>query len=197
MDALLQVIRSRLSNRTDSEHGQAFVRVAMLLVVLAYLLGVVEGRPGYERALVLSLSFLAIEFGVALAIVSWLLMRPRASNPRRVLGMVADYSLMGVGLYLLGAYGAPLYVILMWVTVGNGLRYGPGFLYLAIGFAVTTFLTVILSTPYWGTNPWLGWALLAGLVAIPLYLLSLLRHWCGRPKPRAPPTKPRAGSWPT
>ncbi|HEX5663653.1 MAG TPA: ATP-binding protein, partial [Xanthomonadaceae bacterium] len=175
MDALLQVIRSRLSNRTDSEHGQAFVRVAMLLVVLAYLLGVVEGRPGYERALVLSLSFLAIEFGVALAIVSWLLWRPRASNPRRVLGMVADYSLMGVGLYLLGAYGAPLYVILMWVTVGNGLRYGPGFLYLAIGFAVTTFLTVLLSTPYWGTNPWLGWALLAGLVAIPLYLLSLLK----------------------
>jgi two-component system sensor histidine kinase RpfC len=175
MDALLQVIRSRLSNRTDSEHGQAFVRVAMLLVVLAYLLGVVEGRPGYERALVLSLSFLAIEFGVALAIVTWLLMRPRASNPRRILGMVADYSLMGVGLYLLGAYGAPLYVILMWVTVGNGLRYGPGFLYLAIGFAVATFLTVILSTPYWATNPWLGWALLAGLVAIPLYLLSLLK----------------------
>ena len=106
MDALLQVIRSRLSNRTDSEHGQAFVRVAMLLVVLAYLLGVVEGRPGYERALVLSLSFLAIEFGVALAIVSWLLWRPRASNPRRVLGMVADYSLMGVGMYLLSALSA-------------------------------------------------------------------------------------------
>ena len=175
MDVILQALRARLANRTDSEHGQAFVRVAMLVVVFAYLLGVVEGKPGYERALTLSLSFLALEFGVALAIVAWLLMRPKASNPRRILGMLSDYSLMGVGLHLLGDYGAPLYVILMWVTVGNGLRYGPGFLYLGIGFAVATFMAAILSTPYWQANPWLAWALLAGLVAIPLYLLSLLK----------------------
>lgn len=172
---LAQTLRTRLSNRTDSEHSQALVRVVMLFVVLLYLLGVVRGKPGFEEALTLSLAFLALEFGVALAIVAWLMARPRASHQRRILGMIADYSLMGVGLYLLGSYGAPLYVILMWVTIGNGLRYGPGFLYLAIAFAVVTFTMAILATPYWQSNPWLGWALLAGLVAVPLYLLSLLK----------------------
>ena len=171
----LQALRTRLAQRTDSEHGQAFVRVAMLFVVLAYLLGVVEGKPGFARALSLSLAFLALEFVVSLAIIGWLLWKPRASNPRRVLGMLSDYSLMGVGLHLLGEYGAPLYVILMWVTVGNGLRYGPGFLYLAIGFATVTFGSAVMATPYWQGNPWMGWALLAGLVAIPLYLSSLLK----------------------
>lgn len=171
----LQALRARLARRTDSEHGQAFVRLAMLFVVLAYLLMVVQGKPGYERALGLSLAFLALEFVVSLAIIGWLLALPRASNPRRVLGMVSDYSLMCVGLHLLGEYGAPLYVILMWVTVGNGLRYGPGFLYLAIGFAFSTFLSAVLATSYWQGNAWLGWALLVGLVAIPLYLSSLLR----------------------
>src|SRR3546814_2256188 len=91
--------------------------------------------------------------------------RPGVSYPRRVVGMAADYSLMGVGMYLIGDLLSPLYVIVLWVTVGNGLRYGPRFLYTAICFAVITHLAVILNTPYWQANAWLGWGLLAGLVA--------------------------------
>jgi signal transduction histidine kinase len=45
----------------------------------------------------------------------------------------------------------------------------------AIGLAVLTFLSVILTTPYWQLNPYIGWGLLVGLVAIPAYLISLLR----------------------
>src|SRR3546814_12938464 len=78
-------------------------------------------------------------------------------------------------MYLIGDLLSPLYVIVLWVTVGNGLRYGPRFLYTAICFAVITHLAVILNTPYWQANAWLGWGLLAGLVAVPLYLSSLLK----------------------
>lgn len=175
MKALLQSLRARLTGRPDSEHAQAFIRVAMLVVVLAYLLATVRGRPEYGAALDTSLRFLLLEFLVALGIVCWLFARPGISYQRRMLGMLADYSLTCVGLHLLGPYGAPLYVIVLWVTVGNGLRYGPNFLYMAIAFGFTTFLSAVLFTPYWRENPWLGWALLTGLVAIPLYLSSLLK----------------------
>src|SRR3546814_4800027 len=37
MTSLLQTLKSRFDNRPDSEHGQALTRVAMLVVVLAYL----------------------------------------------------------------------------------------------------------------------------------------------------------------
>ena len=168
-------LKQRLASRPDSEHQQALVRLFMLVVVLVYLLAVVAGRPEFARPLQLSLRFLCIEFAISLLIVGWLLARPAASRPRRILGMVADYSLMGVGMYLLGELLAPLYVVLLWVTVGNGLRYGPRFLYGAIGFALVTFLAVITTTPYWLANPWIGWGLLVGLVAVPLYLSSLLR----------------------
>ncbi|MFC7300174.1 ATP-binding protein [Cognatiluteimonas weifangensis] len=175
MTPVLSLLAARLSNRPDSEHQQALVRLVMLGVVLAYLAGVVEGRPGVAAPLRLSLLFLALEFVVAFSILGWILARPGISMPRRVLGMIADYSLMGVGMVLLGELLAPMYVILMWVTVGNGLRFGSRFLHAAIGFAVVTFLIVILRTPYWQANPWLGWGLLGGLVAVPLYLSSLLR----------------------
>lgn len=175
MIAIFQWVKERLSNRPDSEHGQAIVRMVMLCVVFAYLKLVVEGRPDVAAALELSKQFLVVEFTVALAIFGWLLARPDVSVPRRILGMVADYSLMGVGLFLLGELLAWLYIVIMWVTVGNGLRYGPRFLYGAVGFAVVTFGTAMLITPYWQSNVWLSWGLLAGLVAVPLYLSSLLR----------------------
>jgi two-component system sensor histidine kinase RpfC len=167
-------LASRLSRRPDSEHQQALVRLVMLALVVAYLEGVVRGHPRFSEPLRISLQFLAVEGAVALAIFGWILWKPGISYPRRVLGMVADYSLMGVGMVLLGELLAPMYVVLMWVTVGNGLRYGPRFLYAAIVLAASTFLIVVEATPFWQANSVLGWGLLVGLVAIPLYLSSLL-----------------------
>ena len=127
MNIVWSQLKQRLSHRPDSEHGQAFVRLLMLVVVLGYLLTVVAGRPGIARALELSLLFLVVEFAVSFLIIGWIMARPAMSYPRRVLGMIADYSLMGVGMHLLGDLLAPMYVILLWVTVGNGLRYGHTF----------------------------------------------------------------------
>ncbi|MDR6990778.1 ATP-binding protein [Luteimonas sp. 3794] len=175
MIAVINSLRARLSDRNDSEHGQATVRLVMLVVIYAYLQLVVGGKPEVARELWLSEAYLAIEYAVALGIFGWLLWRPGVSHPRRVLGMVADYSLMGVGLFLLGDLLAWLYVVIMWVTVGNGLRFGPRYLYAAIGFAVVTFGTAVAITPYWQQNLSLAIGLLVGLVAVPLYLSSLLR----------------------
>src|SRR5690606_29003116 len=114
MTALLRTLRSRFENRPDSEHGQAMTRLAMLVVVVAYLQFVVKGHPGVERGLALSLNFLGLEFIVATGILAWIAARPGVSYPRRVLGMVADYGLMGLGMYLIGDLLSPLYVIVLW-----------------------------------------------------------------------------------
>lgn len=171
----LQQARQRLANRPDTEHGQAMVRLVMLVLVAAYLQLVVAGRPEVAQQLRLSWQLLSVELGIGLVIMGWLIARPGVSYPRRVLGMIADYSLMGVGMYLLGDLLAWMYVVIMWVTVGNGLRYGPAWLYLAIAFATVSLGLVLSTTPYWQQNLWLGCGLLVGLAAVPLYLSSLLR----------------------
>ncbi|MCD9026897.1 response regulator [Luteimonas sp. BDR2-5] len=175
MIAVLRGARDRLSHRPDSEHGQAIVRLLMLCVIYAYLQVVVAGRDEVATQLLMSERYLMVEFAVAFAIIGWILWRPGVSHPRRILGMVADYSLMGVGMFLLGDLLAWLYVVVMWVTVGNGLRFGPRYLYMAIAFAVVTFGAAMALTPYWQQNLSLAWGLLIGLVAVPLYLSSLLR----------------------
>ena len=173
---LFEAIRRRLSNRPDSEHGQAIVRLAILIVVYAYLGFAFAGDLQLAGPVAVSVAILTIDFVLGTAILAWIVARPGVSHPRRVLGMFLDYTLMGTGMVLLGEKLAPMYVILLWVTIGNGLRYGPRYLYAAIGFAVATFVTVILETAYWQENIWLGWGLAFGLVAVPLYLISLLRQ---------------------
>src|SRR3546814_8078223 len=72
MTSLLQTLKSRFDNRPDSEHGQALPRVAMLVVVLAYLQFVIKGHAGVERGPALSLSFLALEYVVSIGILVWI-----------------------------------------------------------------------------------------------------------------------------
>ncbi|MEO8001002.1 MAG: ATP-binding protein, partial [Arenimonas sp.] len=108
------------------------------------------------------------ESGIAIA------MNPGPSNARRWVGMVLDNSMMAATMYFLGEVAAPIYVVYLWVTIGNGLRYGRNFLYAAIACAAASFLLVIQTTAFWKAHDYLSYGLLVGLIAIPLYLASLL-----------------------
>ncbi len=174
MIAILARLKQRLSHRPDSEHGQALVRLAVISVVLAYLL--LQGPFGaaddeYRTVLLM----VATGFTVGFGLVAGILADPRSSHVRRAIGMVADYGLMAAAMIRLGEPLAWVYVILMWVTVGNGLRYGSRYLFIAVTMAVASFGSVLVFNDYWHANRSLGIGLLVGLVAVPLYLSGLLR----------------------
>jgi two-component system sensor histidine kinase RpfC len=175
VNAALQRFTDRFRNRPDSEHGQALTRFAVVTVILVYLLGVTAGAEARNEPLRLVFIFFAIEAVVGLGILVAIALRPGVSHVRRVIGMLADYAMIGGAMHILGEPLAPVYVILMWVTIGNGLRFGERYLVAAIAMASLSFLGVMLTTPYWQQNSTLGWGLLLGLTAIPAYLTSLLR----------------------
>jgi two-component system, sensor histidine kinase RpfC len=168
-------IRRRLSHRPDSEHEQALVRIAVLFVVLVYLLiDPVTGQGEAAREYRVVLGMVAVGFAVGSGLIISILARPGVSHARRVVGMVSDYGLMGAAMIVLGEPLAWVYVLVMWVTVGNGLRYGNRYLFAAVAAAATSFGAVLLLNGYWIANRSLGIGLLVGLVAVPLYLSGLL-----------------------
>ncbi len=173
MIAIYSRLRQRLAGRPDSEHEQAFIRLAIVGIVLVYMLYL--GVRDADGATLRVLPLIATSFGIGAFIVCWLLRSPTISHPRRVLGMFADYGLMAVAMGIAGEQLAWIYVVLMWVTVGNGLRYGNKYLYAAIAMAAVSFVYVLAVSPYWQANLRLGLGLLVGLIAVPLYLSSLLR----------------------
>lgn len=173
MKALLQNFRARLANRPDSEHSQALVRVGMLAVVLAYLLvaPAPAGNEAYHVVMWLVIAGFVIGVSLLAAIVAW----PQPSHLRRGIGIASDYGLTSAAMMLMGEPLAWVYVIVMWITVGNGLRYGNRYLAIAVCVAAVSFGLVLAFTPYWVDNRTLGLGLLIGLIAVPLYLSGLLR----------------------
>ncbi|MBN8225434.1 MAG: response regulator [Xanthomonadales bacterium] len=178
MAEMLAWFRDRLSNRPDSEHGQALVRIVLILLILGYVL-LPSSRRGldpdtYRDVLAIVLSGLVLSCGI----FAWLLARPGRSDVRRMAGMLADYGLMAAGMIRMGEALAWVYVVVMWVTVGNGLRYGNRYLVGAVAMAMASFGSVLLFNDFWaqGQVRVLGIGLLIGLAAVPLYLSSLLRQ---------------------
>ncbi|MGJ7900851.1 response regulator [Lysobacter sp. 1R34A] len=174
MASILRVVKERLSNRPDSEHGQALVRLVIACLIVAYLLGL----RAFDQASVATQTMLwvmsaesVVGLGLMAAIVRW----PGVSHLRRWIGMLADYSTLAMLMSLDAPSLAPLYVIVLWVTIGNGLRYGTTYLYTAASLAGASFLAVVLKNDYWRGQPYLSTGLWLGLVAIPAYLSSLLR----------------------
>lgn len=176
MDNLSAWVKARLSNRPDSEHGQALVRIGLISLILAYAL-LPSSRtalgPG-EYTIVLSIVLSGLVNG--LGIFAWLLAQPGKSHIRRGLGMMADYGLMAAAMVGMGEPLAWAYVVLMWVTVGNGLRYGNRYLVIAVAMACVAFAGVLGLSDYWQRNLTLGIGLLLGLIAVPMYLSGLLRQ---------------------
>jgi two-component system, sensor histidine kinase RpfC len=168
---------SRLRHRQDSEHEQALVRLIIAALILVYLLGVLSVPGGVEKpaGLVWAGRVILAETVLGLGLVIAIIARPAPNNTRRLIGMVADYSTLAAMMILYDRALAPLYVVYLWVTIGNGLRYGPQFLAIAIAMSGASYLLVVTQSPYWAENQALAYGLLLGLLAIPAYLSSLLR----------------------
>jgi two-component system sensor histidine kinase RpfC len=173
MRSLLARLRSRLSNRPDSEHAQNLIRIAITALFSSYL-GWEYTHQASTGTLLASWLILVGEFTVALGLLVAMLEQPGVSHVRRWIGMLADYCAIGAIMSLEGEKASPLYAVFLWVTIGNGMRYGNRYLRFATAMATISFALVISISPYWQANTFLSWGLLIGLAAVPLYFDSLL-----------------------
>lgn len=158
----------------DQEVGQMLTRVTLIICLTIYfqIAMAVAGTPHDMR---LTLNIVALLTMTACgALVLWKRAVPGDVALRRIAGMVADYGSLGFVLAVFESTSLPIYAAVLWVTVGNGLRYGMHYLYIALAFAVLTLSTVWALNPYWRSNGLMSATLLLSAVALPIYISSLL-----------------------
>ncbi|MFQ5934834.1 MAG: ATP-binding protein [Acidiferrobacterales bacterium] len=151
------------------------LRVLIGTLVLAYLYwgGFFEDSSqslATFRHRVLGVSF----FLLAWALLASILVHPRKSVTRRGAGMVVDFSFTSYAMYSAGALGTPLFVVYLWVTFGNGFRYGVRYLYAAMALSTIGFGVVFALSEYWLAHPNLGTGVLVSLIVLPLYVSKLI-----------------------
>ncbi len=160
----------------NNELDQANLRIIVACCALAYIvfLGFLPGHslPDYLPVIYYILCFILLSVGLRQAIARW----PGHYPWRRVLGIVHDYTGTCFGLVLGGESALPLYAVMVWVNLGNGMRFGTRYLAIATVLALTALLVVYRLNPYWQANPYMVLMLLTTSTVIPFYAHLLLER---------------------
>ncbi len=161
----------------DPERGQALSRLFSGPVVAIYMVLAVLLAPEQPWALT---ELIAVIIPLYL-ISSWLLFmrvvqRPGRSIPRRAFAMALDYAAMAYTLGMTGPQSLPVYAFVLWVTVGNGIRYGPRTLLVATICAFATLATAWAFNAYWREQPFLVLTLFLTCALVPAYVFVLLNR---------------------
>jgi hypothetical protein len=137
-------------------------------------LGVLPGQrfATYLPVVVYIALFLLASIGLRQAIARW----PGHYPARRIFGMVHDYTGTCFGLVLGGEAALPLYAVIIWVNLGNGMRYGSRYLAIATGLALLALLAVYRLTPVWQAQPYMVLMLMLTSTVIPFYAHLLLER---------------------
>jgi diguanylate cyclase (GGDEF)-like protein len=163
-----KTLRQRLAAREDTEHVQALIRITLGLLTALYLYLTIG--PLFEIHTFFA-GFTVVACGIFAAIV----IHPQRSAWRRGFGAVLD---MGSTTYIMlryGEVGAPLYGVYLWVTFGNGFRYGVRSLYASHAMSLVGFCGVVLFNPYWREQALMTGGLVVLLAALPPYGAVLLK----------------------
>lgn len=160
----------------NNELDQANLRIIVASCAILYVavLGFLPGRSPmtYLPVLLYYAAFVVIAIGMRQAISRW----PGHYPWRRVLGMVHDYTGTSFGLVVGGEAALPLYAVMVWINLGNGMRFGSRYLAVATALALVALLVVWRLTPYWQEQPFLLLMLLTTSTLIPFYAHLLLRR---------------------
>jgi two-component system sensor histidine kinase RpfC len=172
--ALIKGLGLGQTQRRDPDLEQAVLRVILSVIVFFYVVFLVwvEGRLSYGLQVALVASLLNTTVGV------WMVRRLRHSPERhsslRYIGIFSDLATITVGMAGGDEGGLPVIGIYLWVTVGNGFRFGPRYLLAAYWLSLVGFSVLLIFVPFWQTHRSIGVGFLAVLAVIPLYVLVLL-----------------------
>ena len=160
----------------NSELDQANLRVIVACCALVYMtvLGFLPGstHAPYLPVIYYISAFVLVSIAFRQAIAHW----PGHYPWRRVLGMVHDYTGTCFGLVVGGEAALPIYAVMVWVNLGNGMRFGSRYLAIATVLALAALLVVYQITPYWQANPFMVLMLLTTSTVIPIYAHLLLER---------------------
>ena len=162
---VVQYIKKRLSNRTDTEHVQAIIRIILTSIFFV----VYFKEPNI-------FTLISIYFAVSLSILTWIIFFPKPSSTRKVLGIIGDMGMASFVLYFANEAGILALPVYLWVIIGNGFRFGPTYLRISALFAIVGASIVLSMDSYWSHHYWVSFVLLTTLTAVPLYMSSLLRQ---------------------
>src|SRR6478672_8083522 len=157
-----------MAHRPELEQTSLRVVIAGIVMVYLFWYASRDGAVSQSEQIVLFVSVLFFAFGLVLMMRVLLTARP--SVGRRYLGMVADNAVTSFCLMQMGEGGAVVIGVYLFITFGNGFRYGRRYLHACQALGVVGFALVLSRSEFWSHHIAIGIGFLIGLVILPFYV---------------------------
>lgn len=163
-------LRSVITAAPRAELEQTALRVVIVGIILAYLIWYVlrDGRIQPEEYEVLGVT--AGFFALAVVLVLCVLSAPHESLIRRFIGMIGDNAVTTYFLAQMGEGGAVILGVYLFITFGNGFRFGRRYLHACQLMGLAGFSIVLLISPFWTQHVGIGLGFLIALIVLPFYV---------------------------
>jgi two-component system, sensor histidine kinase RpfC len=164
----------------DPDVEQAWLRIGICSLAFGYVWYLILSEGRISTGLWMGLSASVGDIIVA-AYMIWRLRRNNVSVvPLRYLGIVADNTALSIGMAGAGEGGVAMIGVYLWVTIGNGFRFGPRFLLAAYWLSILGFGLQLVFVPFWEQHRVVGAGLFLAGAIVPLYVLVLLIRLTGQ-----------------
>lgn len=171
-------IEKKSQQTGDSEPEQACIRLLIgIILALYFFVPWAEGET-FVQSITSTASIMLLAYYVgALSIFLAIHLHPKRSPVRRIAGILLDLATLSAAMYLTGSQSIFLFVVYLWVILGNGFRYGLLYLYISLVIGVVGFSIAITWGEYWRNTHTesIAISLLFLLVLIPAYTSFLLK----------------------
>jgi signal transduction histidine kinase len=161
----------------DEEAAQSRARVAICLISFLVFSGI-GLKQGLDHSVTLIQGLATIINYLVFSTLWYAMVRrhPGQWPRRRYVTLLADLGIMTFFMHLGGAKVASFYPIILWVIIGNGIRFGERFLKVGIVAGSLGFGSLLMWDEYWSTHLNVGIGLFIGIIVLPVFFLGVLRR---------------------
>lgn len=165
-----------LKKDRNPELEQAYMRLVLVVIAVTYgvmisSMGVFQEGP-IDKIVALGYFYVAVSCISVLQVYLW----PVGSRWRHSTYMFFDVLVTSIVMHNFGKHGMPYFVLYLWLTVGNGFRYGYRELIFCTGLSLIGFVSVCVTTQFWIDEYLTSITGVMLLSVIPIYVAVMLRR---------------------
>jgi two-component system sensor histidine kinase RpfC len=170
-------LRTLIASAPRPELEQSLLRVTVPFLAALWLLGdlVLTGdlQSGEWQGLYVAVAFLIFALTLTIHILATGDSNHKLTVARRFLGIFADNAVNTYFMLVVGERGALVICVYLFVTFGNGFRFGRRYLHVSQALSLIGFGVVMYLSPFWSQHSWIGAGFLVAMVVLPLYVGKL------------------------
>lgn len=164
-------------NAVDEERSQSIARIVIVAIsFVIFCMFVLVWRSGGGPDPLLAIAITGSYLAFAVVWLQWVRKRPGIYVWRRLATMITDFAMITYAMHSIGVLGPAIYPLYLWVIVGNGMRFGPRYLFAATLLGVAGFASVVFLDPQWQLLRSIGISLLFAMVILSAFYLVLIRR---------------------